>query len=441
LRLILKRFIPLGESRSIFLIVLLAFALRVVVILFLVGDICDPARDHWNFGWEEGRISSSIASGQGFSSPLFGNTGPTAWTNPVYPYLLAGVFRVFGIYSRASAWAILTFNCLFSALTCVPVYFIAKRCFDRNSARWAAGIWALFPYSVYFASGYVWGFCLDALMLTLVVWGTLAMEREARLTRWVGYGLLWGAAALTNAVILSTLPFLLGWLVWRHARTKSRWLLNSAVAMLLLFVVVSPWFLRNYNTFHRFIPFRSTFWMIFWEGNTGDMSDLFPDWTNPAHNETEMEAYRLLGEIGYVDQKKQASMDFLRRYPGLYIRLVAKRFIYTWTGFWSLRKDYLAAEPFTFPHIALTTTLTALFLVGAWRAMHFNPDGTLPLLLVLASYPLVYYIAHSGAEYRHPIDPICVILIGYLASAVMSRGTRTSVSKIPEEPKSPAFSV
>jgi 4-amino-4-deoxy-L-arabinose transferase-like glycosyltransferase len=430
--LMLKRLVSPGEIRSVFLTVLLAFALRVVVIPFLLGDITDPARDHWGFGWEEGRIARSIAAGQGFSSPLFGNTGPTAWTTPVYPYLVAGVFRVLGIYSQASAWAILTLNSLFSALTCIPVYVVGRRCFDGRSALCAAGIWALFPYSVYFASGYVWGFCLDALMLTLVVWGTLAMEREARLTRWVGYGLLWGAAALTNAVILSTLPFLLGWLVWRRAQNNSGWLLNSAVAMLLLVVVVSPWFFRNYNTFHRFIPFRGTFWMIFWEGNTGDMSDLFPDWTNPAHNETEMEAYRRLGELGYVEQKKQASFDFLRRYPGLYLRLVAKRFIYTWTGFWSLRKDYLAAEPFTFPHIALTTTLTVLLVVAAWRAMHFNPDGTLPLLLVLASYPLVYYIAHSGAEYRHPIDPICVVFIGYLASSMMPRRVNAKVQDLPE---------
>ena len=435
-----KKLEYLGQYRFVLLIALLAFALRVAVIPFQLGDITNPPRDHWDFGWEEGRIARSIASGQGFSSPLFGNTGPTAWTCPVYPYLLAGVFRVFGIYSRASAWGILTLNCLFSALTCIPVFLIGQRCFGKSCAYWAAAIWALFPYAVYFASTYVWGMCLDALMLSVVVWVTLAMEQETRLARWIAYGLVWGVAALTNAVILSTLPFLLGWLLWRRARSKSRWLLNSAVATLSLVLVASPWLFRNYKTFHRFIPFRGTFWMIFWEGNTGDTSDLFPDWTNPAHNDTEMEAYRQLGELGYVAQKKQASFDFLRRYPGLYLRLVAKRFVYTWTGFWSFRKDYLAAEPFTFPHIALTTTLTVLLLVGAWRAMHFNPDGTLPLLLVLASYPFVYYIAHSGAEYRHPIDPTCVVFIGYLASSAVARRTNANVSKLGEEPKYPAFS-
>ena len=161
-------------------------------------------------------------------------------------------------------------------------------------------------------------------------------------------------------------------------------------------------------------------------GQYRDTSDLFPDWTNPAHNDTEMEGYRQLGGLGYVEQKKQASFEFLRRYPGLYLRLVAKRFVYTWTGFWTLSKDYLAAEPFTFPNIALSTILTALMVA---RALRFDPVATLPLLLVLGSYPLVYYIAHAGAEYRHPIDPICVVFVGYLASSTLARRANAKMSK------------
>jgi hypothetical protein len=61
----------------------------------------------FGFGWETGRIARSIASGQGFSSPFASGTGPTAWLAPIYPYLLAGVFKVFGVYTNASAVAIL----------------------------------------------------------------------------------------------------------------------------------------------------------------------------------------------------------------------------------------------------------------------------------------------------------------------------------------------
>jgi hypothetical protein len=87
------------------------------------------------------------------------------------------------------------------------------------------------------------------------------------------------------------------------------------------------------------------------------------------------------------------------------------------TGLCSLRKDHLAHEPFTFPNLALSTTLTVLLVVGVRRALHLNPVATLPLLVILASYLLVYYFAHSGSKYRHPIDPICALFIGHLASS------------------------
>src|ERR1017187_1683996 len=52
------------------------------------------------YGYEAGRIAESIASGRGFSSPLGSvQTGATAWLCPIFPYLLAAVFRVCGIFT------------------------------------------------------------------------------------------------------------------------------------------------------------------------------------------------------------------------------------------------------------------------------------------------------------------------------------------------------
>ena len=64
-------------------------------------------------------------------------TGPTAWEPPLYPFLIASVFRMFGIYSRASALVLLSLNSIFSALTCIPIFLIAKRCFDEKVAVWS----------------------------------------------------------------------------------------------------------------------------------------------------------------------------------------------------------------------------------------------------------------------------------------------------------------
>src|SRR6202521_3344112 len=66
----------------------------------------------FDFGFEMGRIGRSLAQGQGFSNPFNETTGATAWEPPLYPFLIAGVFRVFGIYSRTSALVLLSINSL-----------------------------------------------------------------------------------------------------------------------------------------------------------------------------------------------------------------------------------------------------------------------------------------------------------------------------------------
>src|SRR4029077_17906992 len=77
-------------------IVLFAFALRMAYF----GRGLAPFPGSSPYGGETGAVAAAIASGRGFSSPLPKiKTGPTAWLTPVYPYLLAGIFKVFGIFT------------------------------------------------------------------------------------------------------------------------------------------------------------------------------------------------------------------------------------------------------------------------------------------------------------------------------------------------------
>ena len=65
--------------------------------------------------------------GYGYADPFVGHTGPTAWVPPLYPLMLAGVFKLFGVYTALSAWVILTITAFFSAATApLPIYGIAS---------------------------------------------------------------------------------------------------------------------------------------------------------------------------------------------------------------------------------------------------------------------------------------------------------------------------
>src|ERR1019366_1941112 len=183
---------------SPFAMVAAALALRLVVMRFVYTSQLDPAQDHWAFGCETGRVARSIVTGQGFSSPYTQPTGPTALLPPVYPFLLACVFKLFGIYTAASSLAILTLNNLFSSFTCLPVFLIARRVFGLRVASWAGWTWAFFPYSVILSNLWVWETALTTLLLTVIVLATLYIERSTSFVAWIVYGLLWGFTALTS---------------------------------------------------------------------------------------------------------------------------------------------------------------------------------------------------------------------------------------------------
>ena len=144
------------------LMVAAAWALRMVVVALIFREFPDPARHYERFGNEVGWIARSIAQHQGFSSPFFTLTGPTALLPPLYPYILSVIFRVFGIYSAKSALAILTLNSIFSALTCVPIYMATRLSLNARVAMFAGWGWAIYPFAIYFSAGRVWEFPLTS---------------------------------------------------------------------------------------------------------------------------------------------------------------------------------------------------------------------------------------------------------------------------------------
>jgi 4-amino-4-deoxy-L-arabinose transferase-like glycosyltransferase len=414
------------ERFSSFLLpmVLVALAIRLVVMVFLLPEQLDPARNHWHFGYETGRIAYSIVEGHGFASPLFDETGPTAWMTPVYPYLVAGVFELFGTYTKTSAIVLLSLNAMISALVCILVFLIARISFGARIAKWSGWAWAFCPYGIYFPVERIWETWLATLLLCLLFLITLNLENGEKFGSWIVLGLLWGIAALTSPALLSVLPFLAGWLIYRRHRRGHRSLAAGAIAAIAFIAVISPWFLRNYEVFHRFIPFRDNMGLVLRLGTKGETSYWGPYELGPWHNPQEWNEFRELGELGYMDKKKHQAIEFIRAHPGWYIWTSLRRAFFLWTGYWSLDHAYLEQEPLDPPNILFCTTLTVLALVGLRRALRTDFSGTLPYALVLFSFPLIYYITSPEVYYRRPIDPFFVILA---VVALMKNGSQSPV--------------
>ena len=162
-----------------------------------------------------GRVGRSIALGHGFSSPYDGNTGPTAWEPPIYPYLIGGVFKLFGVYTRTSAWTLLSINSLFATLTCIPIFLIARKTFDEPVAVWSAWTWGLCPYIWYWSVHWIWDTTLTPLILAGVFLLALELQDWPGQRGWLLFGALYGIGALANPTMLAFLPFCGLW-IWRQ---------------------------------------------------------------------------------------------------------------------------------------------------------------------------------------------------------------------------------
>ncbi|MFZ3215116.1 MAG: glycosyltransferase family 39 protein [Candidatus Acidiferrales bacterium] len=398
--------------QSLPVITLVALLLRLIAVRFLYTDTWNGFRDHLLFGFEIGRIARSIAAGRGYGNPMLVETGPTAWMTPVYPYLLAGVFKLFGIYSKNSALVILTINAVFSALICVPVFWIARRSFGPSVAVLACWMWALWPYAIYIAAGFVWETCLSALLLAVLFLCALKLkERAAGWRGWLGFGLLWGVSALTNASTLSVAPFLTLWALyplWRNRRQE--WLQAGALVALGLIAALLPWQVRNFRTFHRPIPLRDNFWLEVWVGNNGYTQSWVDIMAHPSINETEMAEFARLGEIPYMQEKRREALTSLSQHPEKFLVMFARRFVYMWTSFWNLDPYNLETEFHNPANVYLIVTLTMLMLIGLWKALRGAREAAIPFVMLLAFYPLVFYLTHPANRYRHMIEPEIVIL-------------------------------
>ncbi|PYV45117.1 MAG: hypothetical protein DMG94_12550 [Acidobacteria bacterium] len=415
-----------STARTSFLwMVVIAFGLRFG---YIVADHTYKFKtldNNFSFGFEMGRIGRAIATGQGFSDPFEGRTGPTAWEPPLYPYLIAAVFKITGVYTHASALILLSINSFFSALTCIPIFLIAKKCLSEKVALWSGWLWALLPSVMYWCTRWVWETSLAALLLAILFWITLQLEEARGAKLWIVYGVLWGIAALTNT---SLLAFLLPsglWAWYRRYKKQAGSLPQVALASLFFMATISPWLVRNYETFGKFIFVRSNFGAELRLGNGPFADGTWMQWLHPSQSIVELRRYQQMGELTYVAVRKREAMEFIRASYPRFAWISVKRFIYYWGGL--PRSSKIAAlAPFK---NSLFMASSVLAFWGLGRALRRHRPGAWLFFCLLLTYPTIYYFVFPHPRYRHPIEPELGILIVYVISEAEGIHSRKSSPK------------
>jgi 4-amino-4-deoxy-L-arabinose transferase-like glycosyltransferase len=400
--------------------VLAAFLLRFGLLCYFRTHGPFPISENMPISYETVRIARAIAAGEGFSSPLMVDSGPTAWMTPLYPLMLAGVFRLFGILSWTSYLVITTIDCILSALTAWPIHALGRKAFGEGTGIVSGWIWAVLPSAVTLPIVWVWDTVLAALLFALIFWATLAVWPSKRPVAWAGYGALWGLGMLANPSIVSMFPFLLGWMTLQARKGTRQWLQRAAIAIAAFALVFSPWPIRNYRVFHRVILFRSNLGLELWLGNNSRNPGMWSPWLHPSDDREEREKLLRMGEIPYMDQKRSEALAWMRTHPAEVARDTLHRFAGNWTGYDEPLVDLAKRPPFALTLFLVDTIFPLLTFSGALLAYRRRNPCAFPFAAALLFFPLVYYFTHASLRYRHPIDPVMTVLSGYSVVTIFS---------------------
>lgn len=405
-----------------------------------------PAEDHFQFGWEMGRIARALATGYGYADPFGGHTGPTAWTPPLYPLLMAGAFKVLGVYSDAAGWAILAVNSVFSAATAPAVYEIARRCYGARSgygiridysiqvdgrevALWSGWLWALYPAAMQYAVRWPWDMALTccgftwALAVGLRLRGIGGASEAGSMSLWARWGLLWAFVELLNSSLLPLLPMQAVWILW-PLRDRAREALlpamaRAALALVVFLACLAPWVERNARVFHAFVPMRANFGAELYQAVLPS-HDGFP-WgtTLPIRTaDPELQRYARVGELAYSKDQGERAKAMIAADPKLYWKQVLYRVQFYWAG---VPHPYDHGRVVEFLRQADYSLLSIAGWLGLALSLRRRVPGAGLFAAAFAVLPLLYYAVTVQARFRHPLEPLAVIFSVYLFQSADKR--------------------
>ncbi len=346
-------------------------------------------------GFESVSVAKSLAVKGTFADPFDGSTGPTAHLAPLWPFMLAGIYRAAGgeEYFRVTA---LLLAILLHLLNVLLLFLLAGELFRDSLSQYCTLALALFvPLYQVIPAG-------EAIYISA---GLLAFWLLARRHKVVICGLLGGLLLLFNpSLLLIVAPIAV--YEWKKVKAVSAFLA-------IVFLVIAPWEIRNYQVFHRLFFIRDNLGLeLDLYNNDCEASGAAGCTPHPMFSAVERAKVADMGEVAYNDMRMKHAVTWFKTHPGVAARLIARRVF----GYWfpvSVAPPYGYAFAF----------VTAVSLWGFWRLLRNRLTVVWPMLAIMAVYPLVYYLVRLDLRYRHSILWISLLAAGYGVGRIIGATT------------------
>lgn len=378
----------------------LALVLRALAMMLMFRS--DPRLWFYNQASELHCLAQSVLSGRGLSSPFGGATGPSAFLAPGYPLLVALVYRLFGMETAVSAAVLAALNVVFGVVTVLTLMLAARRLFGNRAAYLAGTLCAISP-TMLFLPALFWETSLSTLFLTGILAFALRCRDFAKTSNWIAMGAYCGLAMLFNPALLVTFAGVGLWAAYkgRGVFRSGPWLAAAACA-----VVFAAWPIRNAAVLHAFVPLRSNLGYELWQGNRPGSRGFFTHDIYLNANQEEYSRYAAAGELPYMREKSAIAVAAIKRDPIRFARLTLKRAGAFWTA--------LGGSGISSAVIGEITLASLLGAAGLVAMLARRREGGGLLLIPFLLFPLPYYITHPDFRFRLLLEPIALMLSGWV---------------------------
>ena len=404
--------------KKIIIIFILALLLRLLYIFAFPQAQVTPALDSYEYD----RLGWNLASGKGFS---FDGINPYLRRGPIYPIVLAAIFKLFG----HSYLAVRIIQVFLAAFIVMLSYIIGKRCFGQKIGMLASIITALYPALIFY-TGLIMSEIVFTFLLCFSFFAILKGYQDKLRYWYIISGVCLGLTALcrSEAIMLPLLVLVVLLLVEHNKKIA---FINFLILAFFMSLVVIPWTLRNYHIAKEFIPVQYSSGEAFWIGTYQQ----YPDEGMSVNLEKEP-ARSIIKDLyltGLTQQEKRIiidkhlSDDAIKRvieHPFSYLIYRFKKHYQFWIGGHSnvvvaLADSLLSYfEQRNYIKFAIKCGLLLLnliiillglygFMVAIWKKI--NLGFTLITGTPIIYIPLVHFFFPASPRFQIPILPLIII--------------------------------
>ncbi len=409
----------------------------IAAIVFIVQLIVIPAP---NFYGEPYLVAKNIIAGKGFvfTYPITQVGGLTCFITPLYTWIATAI-----LYLGLTERGLQIWNLLVLMASWFVVYSIFRSLVSRS-----VGV-LLFTALAFYGPLWILSYSLEPnslniLLIVLTIACLYKLSQAATRSRWIQLGILIGIQMLVRPDILIGISLFAIWLLWTERKQWLTYAKGLIAAFAIALLIVSPWTIRNYVAFHRFVLVSANAGMNLYVGNnwvaTGEFSEEPPTTESRAEFATIQEFSKTHDQIEIDNYRLQLAKEWMIAHPMDVIVLDLKKIQYHWFG------RPIMGEEFHYKYQALASAFkvaTVLMIGLGFFALFQLPDKKLrSLLLVLFAYSTVVSTIFF-VQSRHrliKVDPFLVPLAVIGMANIVSYVKARRISSLATDSHSTAIS-